>query len=207
MPESYITKYTAITTAGLYVNGEQVYAAVGKRGVEFLTAAYTTLGISYPKFYKMDSPCKAAFIAAELLFQNTAIQERYKSEDIAIVLSTAHGSLDTDLRYMASVAQSPSPSLFVYTLANVMLGEICIRHGIKGENTCFVKDEFDAAFQTNYVNSLLQTGKAEVCLSGWADYIDGEVQVFFMLVEKNLTSLNLHNPLIVQNIYTHPWKN
>ena len=108
---------------------------------------------------------------------------------------------------MATVAESPSPSLFVYTLPNVMLGEMCIRHGIKGENSCFVNDGFDAQFQTNYVNSLLETDRAKVCISGWADYLNGEVQVFFMLVEKNLTSLNNHNSLTVQNIYNQTWKN
>ncbi|CAM6004753.1 unnamed protein product [Sphagnum balticum] len=83
-------------------------------------------------------------------------------EDIAVIVSCAHSSLDTDRRYWESVeAGAPSPSLFVYTLPNVMLGEICIRWGIKGENTCMVSDTFDVGCQADYVNGLLDQGYAE----------------------------------------------
>ena len=156
----------------------------------------------------MDNLSKLGVLATELLLRDGNLSKKYEPEDIAVIVSCANSSLDTDKRYWDSVvAGAPSPSLFVYTLPNVMLGEICIRWGIKGENTCLVSDGFDAAFQTDYVNSLLDTGYAEVCISGWADYLDGEMEAFFMLVEKNPTSLEKHNPQTVQKLYDRPWKN
>jgi hypothetical protein len=156
----------------------------------------------------MDNLSKLASLAAELLLKDTDLSARYQPDQIAVIISNANSSLDTDQRYWDSVqAGAPSPSLFVYTLPNVMLGEICIRWGIKGENTCLVSDTFDADFQTEYVNSLLDNGNAEVVISAWADYLNGEMEAFFMLVEKNPTSLETHNPLTVKKLYDRKWKN
>lgn len=207
-PQNHISRSVHISNQGVLINGEVKYRLEGLRGSELMVDAYKTLGINYPKFYKMDNLSKLAILATELLLADSGIREKYKPEDIAVIVSNANSSLDTDQRYWDSVkAGAPSPSLFVYTLPNVMLGEICIRWGIKGENTCLVSEQFNAAFQTDYVNSLLDLGNAEVVISGWADYLDGEMEAFFMLVEKNPTSLDIHNPLTVQKLYDRKWKN
>jgi 3-oxoacyl-(acyl-carrier-protein) synthase len=207
-PTNYISRFINISNQGILLDDEVIYQADGKAGSELLVDAFKTLAVNYPKFYKMDNLSKLAVLATELLLRNTDFAGKYKSEDIAVIVSNANSSLDTDQRYWDSVvAGAPSPSLFVYTLPNVMLGEICIRWGIKGENTCLVSEQFDAAFQTDYVNSLLDLGNAEVCISGWADYLDGEMEAFFMLVEKNPTSLEKHNPQTVQKLYDRKWKN
>ena len=106
-------------------------------------------------------------------------------EEIGIIFSNANSSLDSDIRYEASIANTPSPALFVYTLPNVLIGELCIRHRIKGETACFVFDIFDAAFQSGYVNSLFEMEKIKTCISGWADYYNGKAEAFFCLVEKS----------------------
>ena len=207
-PENHISRYTYISNQGILFNGEIKYQSPGLRGSELLVDAYKALGINYPKFYKMDNLSKLAVLATELLLSDSGIKEKYKQEDIGVIVSNANSSLDTDLRYWDSVkAGAPSPSLFVYTLPNVMLGEICIRWGIKGENTCLVSEQFKVAFQADYVNSLLDLNNAEVVISGWADYLDGEMEAFFMLVEKNPTSLDIHNPQTVQKLYDRKWKN
>jgi len=203
-----ISRYIHISNQGIMLNNDVIYRPDNKLGSELLVDAFKTLGLNYPKFYKMDNLCKLAVLATELLLRNTDFAGKYKPEDIAVIVSTANSSLDTDRRYWDSVvAGAPSPSLFVYTLPNVMLGEICIRWGIKGENTCLASEQFDAAFQTDYVNSLLDLGNAEVCISGWADYLNGEMEAFFMLVEKNPTSLGIYNPETVQKLYDRKWKN
>jgi len=206
--DHYISGYVHISEQGILLNDKILYHADGKAGPEFLVDAFKSVPMNYPKFYKMDNLSKLAVLATELLLRHTDFEGKYKPEDIAVIVSCANSSLDTDRRYWDSVeAGAPSPSLFVYTLPNVMLGEICIRWGIKGENTCLVSEEFDAAFQTDYVNSILDLANAEVFISGWADYLDGEMEAFFMLVEKNPTSLDVHNPLTVQKLYDRPWKN
>ena len=206
--DNYISRYIHISNEGILLNGEGIYHSDGKAGADMLVDAFKVQSLNYPKFYKMDNLSKLAILATELLLQGSDIRDRYKSEDMAIVVSNANSSLDTDQRYWDSVQKgAPSPSLFVYTLPNVMLGEICIRWGIKGENTCLVSEQFDAVSQTDYVNSLLEHSYAEVSISGWADYLDGEMEAFFMLVEKNPTSLDLHNSNTVKKLYDRQWKN
>ena len=204
----YISRYIHVSNDGILLNDEVIYSSEGKSGLNLLVDAYKHLGFTSPKFYKMDNLCKLAVISTELLLRDVRLSETYKPEDIAVIVSCANSSLDTDRRYWGTVvAGAPSPSLFVYTLPNVMLGEICIRWGIKGENTCLVSEAFDAGFQTDYVSSLLDMSRAETCISGWADYLDGEMEAFFMLVEKNPTSLEKHNTQTVQKLYDRKWKN
>ena len=203
---SYITRYAHVNGRTIYIDGALVFESE-LAGADFLIEAHKALEINYPKFYKMDKLSKLAILATEMLLKGVKLTDKYRAEDIAVIASCANSSLDTDLRYQTSIATAPSPSLFVYTLPNVMIGEICIRHGIKGENTCFVSDEFDAGFQTDYVNGLIADGCAEACLSGWADYLGGKMNAFFMLVEKNPTSLGEHNTQTVKQLYDRQWKN
>jgi hypothetical protein len=143
-----ISRYIHISNQGIMLNNDVIYRPDNKLGSELLVDAFKTLGLNYPKFYKMDNLCKLAVLATELLLRNTDFAGKYKPEDIAVIVSTANSSLDTDRRYWDSVvAGAPSPSLFVYTLPNVMLGEICIRWVIKVENTCLASEQFDAAFR------------------------------------------------------------
>ena len=97
------------------------------------------------KFYKMDNLCKLGYVAAEYLLKDT----NYHPKEIGIILANASSSLDTDCKHQAIISKegdkAASPAVFVYTLPNVVLGEICIRHKIQGENTFFVRRQSDAA--------------------------------------------------------------
>lgn len=184
------------------MNGEKIFDKPGMESAEFLEALYKESDVEYPRFYKMDNLCKTAFITAELLLRTVPWKQGLQAEEAGIVLSNAHSSLDTDIRYEASLAQTPSPSLFVYTLPNVMIGELCIRHAVKGETACFVFDIFDAAFQTDYVNTLFETGKIKTCLSGWVDFYDGKAESFLYVAEKNKREKsNLHNASTINQIF------
>ena len=150
---------------------------------EFLQAAYTHFEINYPKFFKMDNLCKTGFIAGELLLRGKNISEKYIAEETGIVLSSRNSSLDTDLRYQNTVKEAASPALFVYTLPNVLIGELCIRHRIKGEAACFVFDIFDRVLQQNYLQQLFDSGKLKAGISGWADYYNGNAEAVFEWME------------------------
>jgi len=206
--EPVISSYTCLRNNHISSNGQTVFENKAVSTGAFLQAAYETLGINYPKFFKMDSLCKTGFLAVELLLQNQDIKERFKPEEIAIVISCANSSLDTDLRYEHSIAEGASPALFVYTLPNILIGELAIRNGIKGESACFVFDIFDAPFQTNYINSLFETGKIKACISGWADFMDEKAEAFFCFTE--ITDINnqlKHDSLTVSKIFSQSWKN
>ena len=151
---------------------------------------YRKLSYSYMKFFKMDLLCKWAWLGAELLLQDDSsnISNDISADKTAVVLGTKHGCLDVDKKYEESRYEIPSPALFVYTLPNIMLGEICIRHGFKGEQLCMVNDEFDAEELNFWVNDLLTNKGMEACLCGWADAYDDKKDIFLFWVSKQETS-------------------
>lgn len=145
---------------------------------------YTHLHCNYPKFYKMDKLCKWAFVATEyLLGGNDSFYKDIDKSKIAIVLSTSHGCMDVDKRY--ADAAIPSPALFVYTLPNIMLGELCIRHGFKGEQVCMVNDGVDAGELHFAANTLLECKGMEACLCGYVDVNNaGEPNIYLLWIGK-----------------------
>lgn len=56
----------------------------------FAKEAYKALEISYPKFYKMDSLSKLAFLASEVVLKDE------KERGVALVFSNKSSSLDSD---------------------------------------------------------------------------------------------------------------
>ena len=117
----------------------------------------------YPKFFKMDLLSRVAFLATELLKPDHAVVEK---EKIAVVLSTHSGCLEADKKFEESRKTFASPALFVYTLPNIMLGEICIRNGFKGEQMCSIEERFNADWFLFYVSDLLKHREMDACLFG-----------------------------------------
>jgi len=132
---------------------------------------YTALGCAYPKFFKMDLLCKWAWVAAEYLLTENGmpVYAGIPGEKIAVVLFTGSGCLEADKKYYDTLNTVPSPSLFVYTLSNIMLGEICIRHGFKGEQLCMAAEGFDSGELLFWAEDLLRHKGMDACLCGWVD--------------------------------------
>jgi hypothetical protein len=147
----------------------------------FFAEIYRHFGVNYSKFHKMDNLCKLGFLTSELLLQDKEINSLYTQEGTGIVLCNAASSLDTDRYHQQTIsdrtAYFPSPSVFVYTLANIVIGEICIRHKLYGEGTFFIEDAWDAKRMFNYVKQLLDDGTVKCCVTGWlelnGDHYDG----------------------------------
>jgi len=151
----------------------------------FLKSAYKNLEIKYPKFFKMDNLSKISFLAAEIILKNITLE----NENIAIVFSNKAASLDTDRKFQDSISDIdnfyPSPAVFVYTLPNIGIGEISIRHQLKSENVFFVFENYNANFHQNYENELLQNNNSEAVLGGWVDVDDDNYDAFVYLVSEN----------------------
>lgn len=148
---------------------------------------YRQLQFSYPKFFKMDPLCRWAFIGAELLCAHgdQAIYKGIAPEKIALVLATANGCMDVDHSFQESMDQVASPGLFVYTLPNIMLGELSIRHGFKGEQLCLVQEDFDAAEMQFAVQDLLLHRGMEACLCGWVNTANDEPELRLWWAERS----------------------
>lgn len=126
----------------------------------------------YPKFFKMDSLCKLGFIGAELLLKGISAEEK---ENAAIILFNRNGSLITDRNYQKTITDDnyfPSPALFVYTLANIVTGEIAIRNKIYGESSFYVLNNQDMDLMNDIINNTYLTSSPTFILTGWVDFDD-----------------------------------
>ncbi len=157
---------------------------------EFLKKVYKNFEMKYPKFYKMDPLTKLGFTTAEILLRDKNLNEKYDDADIGIVILNRSSSIDIDKAFQLTIDDNdnyyPSPALFVYTLPNIMAGEICIRHKFKGENTVFIRKEFSAKFIQDYVSLLFQKKKAKVCIAGWVEVNHTQYKSLLMLVENTI---------------------
>jgi len=184
--EKYITSSCIIAGEVIYKNGQPVFKGPAAEPSDFLVSAYRHFALQYPKFHKMDNLGKLGWLANEVLLAGFD-KEKYKSEDVGIVLSNASSSLDTDIKYYETVKSIPSPALFVYTLPNIVIGEISIRHQFKGENAFFIFNEFNAGFIEQYVSDLVNNNILQACICGWVEMLDNSYKAALFLVEKDKT--------------------
>ena len=97
----------------------------------------------YPKFFKMDTLSRLGFMAAELLLQAEGAERFVPREDRAVILANRSASIKNDKDYLETISEGnyyPSPALFVYTLPNIVTGEIAIRNKYLGETAFYVLD-------------------------------------------------------------------
>lgn len=172
-----------ISNNTVYKNGKAVFENREAGLQEFLLSIYQYVGFKYPKYHKMDNLSKLGWLAAEILLKDSFEPNMYLPEDVGLILANANSSLDTDLKYFETTKDIASPGLFVYTLPNIMTGEICIRHNFKGENAFFIFEKFDAGFIQQYVNNLINNNTLQACICGWVDLLKDQYKAVLTLVE------------------------
>lgn len=182
--QHYISAHCSISNNLVHYNNEVVFESTENGIPGFLLLVYQHLGVKYPKFYKMDNLAKLGWLAAEVLLKDFD-KTKYQPTDIGVVLTNASSSIDADKRYYDSVQDIASPALFVYTLPNIVIGEICIRHHFKGENAFFIFERFNADFLSRYVSVLLETGQLQACICGWVEMTAAGYKAVLFLVEKD----------------------
>lgn len=192
-----ILAHSYVSPKGTFLNGERIFHTENEENP--LKSAYQQLGAEYPKFYKMDVLSKMAFIGTELLlpfFPENADLEN----DLQLIFANSSASQNTDNLFVESYEQlkNPSPSLFVYTLPNIVTGELCIRHKWYGENCFFVEDAFNAAHFSEWAQMGLNKGNNS-CLCGWVEAkTNGEQECFLFL----LTGSEKHNHSVETELST-----
>ena len=123
---------------------------------------------NYPKFYKMDRLSQVAFVAAELILRDCA------EKPTAIILFNRTSSILSDCKHLAALDKYgiSSPSVFLYTLPNIMLGEIAIRHQIHGETSLFILEKHDEKLMKQVIDAVMLFGESDCILTGWVDCPD-----------------------------------
>lgn len=183
--KTHIKSWCTIKNGKIVLNGNILFESESADFTDFSKSIYKVLEVNYPKFFKMDGLSKLAFLAAELLLKSEI--DPQKENNIALLFANKSSSLDTDVKYQESIADKqnyfPSPAVFVYTLPNICLGEISIRHQLKSENSFFIFDAFNPAFMADYSEILMQTGKAEKVLCGWVEFFQNDYDAFLYIVD------------------------
>lgn len=191
-----------IDVSGAYKNHEQVVDCSTLDANEVLKYCYTQLGIEYPKFYKMDVLSKLGIIGNELL-KDDYQQIDDIADSLSLIMANAASSQVTDLKYIDSYTEqkNPSPSLFVYTLPNILTGELAIRNKWYGENAFYICEKLDPSFfqhQLNYSFSRGNTGS----LCGWVEAAqNGEMECFLFLISNEEGTFQTENLITIINTY------
>jgi hypothetical protein len=180
--KNHILDSCVISKGTVYKNGKAVFSHEDGDASAFLDSAYIFTDARYPKFYKMDNLSKLGFLASEILLKDNEQLTSYPADEVGIVLSNANASLDTDIKYYKTVSEFASPALFVYTLPNIVIGEICIRNGFKGENAFFISEQFNAPFIVEYVDNLINNNILQCCICGWIELLKESYKAALFLV-------------------------
>ena len=170
-----------IAPQGVWLDGKVF--AIDKEGKQssLLTALYKQIIGNYPKYYKMDGLCRLGFVASELLLKAERDEGSF-TEDInktrAIVFFNRSSSIASDKKYLASIAEKdnyfPSPSVFVYTLPNIVTGEIAIRNGYHGETSFYILPHKNELLMQDIIETTFMDEQTTSVLTGWLDYEDSE---------------------------------
>ena len=187
-PSNDITEKVALRTQhrvninpqSVVVDGETIpYTETGKA---LLAAIYKDRIGDYPKFHKMDILSKLSIIATELLVK----QDEDHSDGTAVILFNRSSSIVADRKHNETIKDRenfyPSPSLFLYTLPNIALGEIAIKFNFTGETSLYILDCRNEEIMQQVITSAMSHANISRLVTGWIDctdndYFEADVQI------------------------------
>ena len=166
----------SVTPSRAVVDGQSLDCqATGKA---LLTELYKRFVGDYPKYYKMDGLCRLGFVASELLLRAEGHRLETPREDCAVVFVNRSSSIVADKCYQTSIQDAenyyPSPAAFVYTLPNIVTGEIAIRSHYMGETSFYILPEKDNNTIDMLLNTAFQDKVTKHVIGGWIDYPNDE---------------------------------
>lgn len=148
---------------------------VQSQGAGLLSEIYRKYVGDYPKYHKMDSLSRLAFLATELLLSRGDVPQ---DSERATILFNRTSSVVADRCHLGSIAKPgefyPSPSVFLGTLPNIATGEIAIRHGYTGETSLYITDFRDEALMKKVVSSSFSPGGFRSLICGFVDCDRGD---------------------------------
>ena len=161
-----------------------------ENGGAMLTELYRAFVGDYPKFFKMDTLSKLGFVASELLLQAEGASRFEPREDRAVVFFNRSASLQADTAYQETIQDPnnfyPSPAAFVYTLPNIVTGEIAIRNKYYGETSFIVMEHCDENILARELQTAFLDPMTKSILGGWLDCTDeNHFEAHIFLIHNN----------------------
>ena len=168
-----ITHEIEITPTAVVLDGQTLTRT--ETGEKMLVELYRQYVKDYPKFFKMDTLSRLGFVATEILLQTEGTERFVPTEDRAVILANRSASIKNDTDYLETISEGnyyPSPALFVYTLPNIVTGEIAIRNKYLGETAFYVLDKPDQL--TPIIETTLNAEHSGLnsAIAGWCECSD-----------------------------------
>ena len=125
------------------------------------------------------------FIASEIILKDK--ENRFEPcEDTAVICFNRSASSEIDRRYQKTISDNknyfPSPSLFVYTLPSIVLGEIAIRNNFLGETSFYISENFDAKLIIEIVKNAFFDKATRQVLFAWIENFEEKHEVLMSIV-------------------------
>jgi hypothetical protein len=122
-----------------------------------------------PRFSRMDGLSRIGLMAVELLGVDWSLRDR---DGVGVCVETRLGSLATDVRFLETL----SPSVFTYTLPSTVIGEICIRHRLRGPVLCLLPGaEAGGSRGVEAAGEWLRRSEATSCLVLIGEAVDKKI--------------------------------
>ncbi len=179
-----IIKELVIEQGSVLLNGALFFKGESQEINPFLKSLYKFLDLKYRKFFKMDLLSKLGLLATEILSDGVA-EMHSETDEVALIFANTSSSLNTDANYQKSIAEIPSPAVFVYTLPNIVIGEISIRHKFYGEHMFFIQQEYNKKELLRYTETLFAETSTKYAVVGWLEVdMEDKYNVQLMLCSK-----------------------
>lgn len=171
-PEEVVLDHQKLWEGNQNAN-EKLGEQEGQEHHSLLTTLYKQMIGNYPKFYKMDGLSRLGFVASEILLN---AEKGETDKERAIIFFNHSSSIASDRNYKESINDKdnyfPSPSIFVYTLPNIVTGEIAIRNHFHGETSFFILPDKDERLMEEILQASCRDDQSKSFLTGWIDYED-----------------------------------
>lgn len=171
-PEEVVLDHQKLWEGNQNAN-EKLGEQEGQEHHSLLTTLYKQMIGNYPKFYKMDGLSRLGFVASEILLN---AEKGETDKERAIIFFNHSSSIASDRNYKESINDKdnyfPSPSIFVYTLPNIVTGEIAIRNHFHGETSFFILPDKDERMMEEILQASCRDDQSKSFLTGWINYED-----------------------------------
>ena len=173
-----------ITPSSACLDGVEI--AVSTSGRQLLTEVFKTCLDDGPKFYKMDVFSRLAYLAAALLIK----ADDHDSGQLALLFFNQSGSLIQDREHLRTFMGCndfyPSPGTFLYTLPNVVMGEIAMKYGVKGETSLIMLPSKDHNLMNEVLRATADFTSSPTIITGWVECSSEETfEAELNLITKN----------------------
>jgi len=168
------------------LNGNRI-EYTSNSGTNWKKNLYKHLKLDYPKFFKMDDLSKLSLLGMELL--KTSIN--FDDSELSLIFANKSASTFTDNKFVSSLDKGmPSPSLFVYTLPNVSVGELTIKYSFYGSSSFYITDTLSDLPIQELLQIEFNKGH-KVVLIGWVEKSEEEDFGLFFMFDTHSTKEDL----------------